>query len=611
MSAASGTASVLSNGVSAAVAASPMDAAPKGISNNSNINNANMEAVTSSSTISGVEAAHLNGSHAGAAVDATETPEIKLSTVPETTGSGATAASTGLEAKDVPKPTPSSSEIPAAAAAAAVQPLPANLRRILAEVAKTGTCSWLSWQTSTDNATKDSHMKESNAAVGGGVTYAQSTGSSSTAAAELVSAASAAAVTAAAASSSQGGVSGKTAPAASATHSSLPGSTNANNTNTNINATTNTTKYALGMAIPASRAQSRRPYNTHFNAVSKAGATRKKHRSSNGMKVSRRRLQQHEAGIAAGSKTTTQTTGGAVAAAAAAGGRKRPLFLIRTSAAGAQNVFSPGSVGSGRTSGSEPDDSTTQYECDSEGTSSCSEFSTERRDHQLRNMQRISLPGESNKPPMASTDEVNLFPDEYHCLRDVFRMSLGLVLDHWYKQKGGYKLSPAERRRSQTASADNKPTPANAASSSSTPVNGEKTLNPNNITNGSHSTSTENKGASPSAGGPQNVPEKAFSAPQGPSSSSTDVTKKAFTTESAEDFFSQRRRRLLIMLGQTGDNANRANPPAIRRFQAADDDGPPFTIQRIAEVLLAPERVSPTDRTTVGQILDNGGFVGF
>lgn len=575
MSAASGTTSGLTNGVSAAVAASPMDSAPKVISNSNN-----MEAVTSSSASVAPEGARLNGSHAGTGADAIETPEPK-SAVPETARSGATAAATTVEVKEMPKPAPSSPEGPAAAAAAA-QPLPTNLRRILAEVAKTGTCSWLSWQTSKDNPTKDSIMKESKGAVGG-ATYAQSTGSSSTAAELVASSAasvSAAAAATAAANSSQG-VSGK-APAPPASNSSLPGNTTSNNNNVNA---TNTTKYALGMAIPASRAQSRRPY-THFNNVPKAGSTRKKHRSSNGMKVSRRRLQQHEAGIAAGSKTATQTAGGA----AAAGGRKRPLYLIRTSAGGAaQNVFSPGSVGSGRTSGSEPDDSTTQYECDSEGTSSCSELSTERRDHQLRNMQRISLPGESNKPPTASTDEVNLFPDEYHCLRDVFRMSLGLVLDHWYTQKGGYKLSPAERRRNRTTNADNRPTPVNAASSSST-VNGEKTQNPN-LANGSHSTSTD-KGASPSSvGGPQNVLDNASSAPQVPSSSSTDVSKKASTTESAEVIFSQRRRRLLIMLGQTGDKA-RANPPAIRRFQAADDDGPPFTIQRIAEVLIAPDRVS-------------------
>ena len=112
-------------------------------------------------------------------------------------------------------------------------------------------------------------------------------------------------------------------------------------------------------------------------------------------------------------------------------------------------------------------------------------------------------------------------------------------------------------------------------------VNGDKNQNPNHATISS-------------ATGRQNGTDKSSSSTtQVVSSATAGAIKKdsAAAESAAEVIFSQRRRRLLIMLGQTGDKA-RVSRPAFQQFEAADDDGPPFTIQRIAEVLIAPERVS-------------------
>lgn len=436
-------------------------------------------------------------------------------------------------------------------------PLPANLRRVLVEVAKTGSCSWLSWHTLSETTEKE-----------GPAASLSSTVADTAAALALAS-------NTASNSNSQG-----RKPFASAAGNGSHNSSNHNNSNSNPSAT----KYALGMAIPASRAQSRRPYTHNVNAAG-AGvpkASRKKHR--NGVKVSRRRMQDTTAAGGGGGGSTTQS--------GTTGGRKRPLFLIRTPATGgaagsggvgtvAQNVFSPGSVDSCRTSGSEPDDST-QYECDSEGTSatSCSELSTERRDNHLRNLQgRAALPA-PKMPPSMSTDEIPSSPEDVHCLKDVFRMSLGLVLDHWYRQRGGYKLSPAEKRRSETVNADTIiPTaassaglqPPSSAAAPSTLVNGNNNNlhhpNGTNVAPDSNITSTAS-------------PDNKFLKQAPP-----DANKK-ISSVSTEYIFSQRRQRLLIMLGQTGDDKSGLNSSTTRPL----GDGPPFTIQRIAEVLVSPER---------------------
>jgi hypothetical protein len=221
-----------------------------------------------------------------------------------------------------------------------------------------------------------------------------------------------------------------------------------------------------------------------------------------------------------------------------ASGRKRPLYLTRTPPASA-STFSAGSIGSARTSGSEVDDST-HYECDSEGTSatSNSELSVERRVCQRVIVQ--TSPAAAPGTPLG----------RYKTLRGALRKALVLVLDHSYLRRGGYKLSPAELRIHAAA----------AAAQNST------------------------------AG----------------------VTKIDVTPPSPEKTFLQRRRRLLELLGQDSESTEAETKsqsecvtngdsvishhaftgPSYLGDSAGEFNGPPFTIQRIAEVLVVPERVS-------------------
>mmetsp|Transcript_3064 Transcript_3064/g.7202 ORF Transcript_3064/g.7202 Transcript_3064/m.7202 type:complete len:738 (-) Transcript_3064:103-2316(-) len=199
-----------------------------------------------------------------------------------------------------------------------------------------------------------------------------------------------------------------------------------------------------------------------------------------------------------------------------ASSRKRPLGFVRTSpsamATNSNNISSaPSSVGSGRTSGSEPDNDSTHYECDSEGTSttSNSEMSVER----LRKSQFLQQ--QSRRTSSIASMEYNDTSYPYKTLQEAFRTALGLVLDHFYKHRGGYKLSAAEKRWNETLVVK---------------WNDEK------------------------------------------------------KTQSVEAVFQQRRQRLLHMLGSGSTTSFR------RQETVVSSSGPPFTIQRIAEVLLSPDR---------------------
>ena len=342
-------------------------------------------------------------------------------------------------------------------------PLPADLRRILLEVAKTGACSWLSWDQAEE---KDHRLGSSYAGLveGGG-----------------------------------GGGGGPAAPQTGSVSGVFLGGV----------ATTSKLSFAAGAGTSTSRQpflSNRLAPSSSFVASSSQQPPRKRHR--NGLhKTTRRRF--------GADGSATQTTTGV-------GGRKRPLFLIRTTAGNnnnnnnsTSNALSAGSVGSGRTSGSEPDDST-QYECDSEGTSATtnSEVSVER----LRKTQRlVRTTTPAKRPAQANLDDsVGSQHVRYKTLQEALRVALGLVLDHFYRQRGGYKLSPAEKRRNTKLHAK------------------------------------------------------------------TDKEKQGSGSLSADAIYEQRRLRLLNMLvpDKNGDDRQHAN------------DGPPFTIQRIAEVLVSPERVS-------------------
>ena len=321
-------------------------------------------------------------------------------------------------------------------------PLSGDLRRILLEVAKVGTCSWLSW----DQDGKDMLPSE----------YA-------------------------------------------ASHTAAIGQ-------------------HLGTKSPLGSSLVRQPFSTHRRSVSSPhavapsqGPPRKKHR--NGLhKITRRRFGTADA-------TAKRNTGN--------GGRKRPLFLIRTNPNTQNNASAfaaPGSVGSGRTSGSEPDDST-QYEWDSEGTSATtnSEVSVERlrKTHQRVNANAVQTPTKIGS--LASIGDDSSLSQHYKTLQEAFRIALGLVLDHFYRHRGGYKLSPAEKLKNETLLASN------------------------------------------------NFPENSSDG-------------RGILPLSSEDVFQQRRQKLLTMLLPDTPNHGRKGTPAA--------EGPPFTIQRIAEVLVSPERVS-------------------
>jgi len=202
-------------------------------------------------------------------------------------------------------------------------------------------------------------------------------------------------------------------------------------------------------------------------------------------------------------------------------GTKRPLS---SRAVGSSHHQSPGH--SSRTSVSEMED-TSQY--DSEGTIN-SEFSMDpaRAQHLLngvlnglhqRQSENTNKPVEGLKTPQT----------KYRSLREVFRIATGSVLDHFFRKRGGYKLSPAERRR-------------NFVLSSSNPAEGDK----------------------------------AISEPI-----------QIVASQNAEAVFKQRKQRLLNLLGDSDATmTNNSSTAATSHFAT----GPPFTVQRVAEVLLTPER---------------------
>ena len=210
----------------------------------------------------------------------------------------------------------------------------------------------------------------------------------------------------------------------------------------------------------------------------------------------------------------------------------------------------PSSVGSGRSTGSEPDYDSAQYECDSEGTSATtnSEISARRTTRAKRSGAANTQGAQINsgvdtwtdtatvcdgEDETNSVDESNAIPGSpYKTLQTAFRGALGLVLDHFYQSRGnGYKLSPAEKRRNERFA---------------------ETLNKNNTSNNTDDCDSSMK------------------------------SDKLSSLLSSEYVFQQRRQRLMAMLLPT--------IPLTGNEKQSEE--PPFTIQRIAEVLIAPDRVS-------------------
>jgi hypothetical protein len=221
------------------------------------------------------------------------------------------------------------------------------------------------------------------------------------------------------------------------------------------------------------------------------------------------------------------------------GARKRPLG--RTSSLTSSTL----SIGSG----SEIDDST-QYECDSEGTSATtnSELSVERRGRLKRVTIIQTLANPANR----------VISSKYKSLREAVRTAIGLVLDHSFRFRGGYKLTTSELRKYQAQ----------------------------------HQASDFQVGQHESDGKHEAEEE---------ASDRKKYSQGKTKGPSPEEAFQKRRKILLALVGtvevdeaEVGDNGaeitrefKRANQKAIPHR-----DGPPFTLQRLAEVLIAPERVS-------------------
>jgi hypothetical protein len=206
--------------------------------------------------------------------------------------------------------------------------------------------------------------------------------------------------------------------------------------------------------------------------------------------------------------------------------RKRPPFLIKTDPqlnANTRGLSALSSIGSGRTSGSEPEDST-QYECDSEGTSTTtnSEASMDRQRKIQKRLDMAPLQAAYKASASRGSTDEKVVEQPHRTLQEVFRNAVWIVLDHFYHSRGGYRLSPAEKRRNEKLSA--------------------------------------------CKGGVD------FS-----------ITVLPLTPQ---DVFVQRRQRLVDMLSP------RRSSGGIVAVHTVMSAGPPFTIQRIAEVLISPERVS-------------------
>ena len=269
------------------------------------------------------------------------------------------------------------------------------------------------------------------------------------------------------------------------------------------------------------------------------------------------------------------------------GGRKHPLFLIRTTstASNTSSIFSPGSVGSsGRTSGSEPEESS-QYECDSEGTSATSNSelsfdargggSASSRTSELRKRRGLALQkGSSGRALLPQSTEAG--QARYKCLKDAFSAGITLVLDHFYENRGGYKLSPAETRKST-------PPSSNTASTKNSAPKKRQSLREKVSETDSDSDAKMSareammKEGSFAMNGSGN-PAAAFEKSEGELTRSQDV------------IYRERKEGLLDRLGLSSCDIVGTSSKSQRPLHSASSVGPPFTIQRIAEVLIAPER---------------------
>lgn len=276
---------------------------------------------------------------------------------------------------------------------------------------------------------------------------------------------------------------------------------------------------------------------------------------------------------------------------ASSGGQKRSLILIRNQPSALNppaSIFSPGSVGSGRTSGSEHED-TSQYECDSEGTSatSNSELSFDRCSDRGHSSTSVGHPSFRRRRGFALQNGVGgglsrtvarkgvSGEPTYSSLKEAVHSALSLVLDHFHKNRGGYKLSPTEllvnnvvsnsKRKSVDADSDAKPSAPDA-----TTDNGDQ--RDKRVLSRDEILKEGELGASLAG-------------------NCVGVVMPGNLQPLEELVFRRRKQRLLDMLGQFCGSDYK--PAASSDVSSATDSkkiGPPFTIQRVAEILVEPER---------------------
>lgn len=434
-------------------------------------------------------------------------------------------------------------------------PLPKDLMKILQVVAKTGTCPWLPWEDKDVDGNYDHKNKiiqpsqlVAQTALSDAGSFVPELSSSGTLAtgAKMSDVNSTHQAQVAPPSMSPAGGSTPLHPQADywKRENSTSGSSNIGSRSSPFSSSPHGSVRLSGLSQSysgsggvAQATQNPPPRKKHRNGLHNSGSGSSRRRSPFGKSASGR--------ISSGGGSTTMTT--AVASATSMDNnsslRKRPIYLIRTSGHSGGYPSAPGSVGSGRTSGSEVEDST-NYEYDSEATSATtnSEISISRK--KTHNLSAHSTADQHNPKALLSISSARgqgsgrrkeLFDANmrYKSLQMAVRVATGIVLDHFYHNRGGYTLSPAEKRRNESSSRE------------------EGGIS-NEVANGCSSMSSE-----------------------------TAVGKKS-SMPSSEEIYQQRRQRLLQML---------TSPKSQGGMTIFTDEGAPFTVQRIAEVLLAPDRV--------------------
>jgi len=421
-------------------------------------------------------------------------------------------------------------------------PLPRELRRIIMEVAKTGKCSWLSWNHETTTVTakrkgcevETTASANSNCSLGNVQTSAAFSKSTS-----LMKVAS----------------------------SSSQYSPSFVNTGTSGGIVRKQSSFSGGTVV-ARRSTGIPPRKRHRNGVVHKGGERMRFSNpdgafgrSNASSISRKRplvCVRTNSGTSSGTTNSTSnssnnnnnTNNNIISSAFKLNSNTPNATSFSSATLGGLYSSAPSSVGSGRSTGSEPEYDSAQYECDSEGTSA-----TTNSEISVRKTTRSKRSGSANphgtqinsgldtwtdtatmgdgEDETNSVDGNNNIPGSpYKTLQTAFRGALGLVLDHFYQNRdNGYKLSPAENKRNERFA---------------------ETLNRNSNNN---SNSTDD----------------------------CDLMMKGDKLSSllsSEYVFQQRRQRLMAMLLPTISQAGNEK----------QNEEPPFTIQRIAEVLVAPDR---------------------